>query len=664
MDVNSPLRSAALVAAQVVLWTACTCVAAFAQGHFQPPSPEELTMKAEPQAPGAPAVILFRDVERDDTGLTAHENDYLRIKILTEEGRKYGNVEIPYFKGSENIVAIKARTIRADGTTANFDGRAFDRTVVKAKGVKYLVKAFSLPDVQVGSIIEYSYTDDLAEYYVFDSHWILSDELFTKKARFSLKPYSSDYENWSVRWSWQFLPPGTAEPKQGPDHIVRLEASNIPAFETEDMMPPENELKARVDFIYSNEYFENADQFWKNFGKKRNDQLEKFVNKKKAMEQAVAQIVSPGDAPEEKLRKIYTRVQQLRNTSYEVSKTEEEEKRAKEKEADNVEDAWKQGYGNGLTINRLYLALVRAAGMEAYEVWAADRYRYFFNPKTMDSNKLTAEVILVKLNGKDLFLDPAAAFTPFGLLPWTETAVMGLRLDKDGGTWIETSVPSSADTRIERSANLKLSADSGDLEGKVKVTFVGMEAARWRVEERNEDEADRKKSLEDELKEYVPAATEVELVNHPDWKSSEPTLVAEFTLKVPGWASAAGRRALVPVGLFSAPERHLFDHQNRVHPIYFSYPSEKRDDITIELPDGWQVSSVPKPTKTDGHVIVFESEAQSEQGRLHLTRQLKVDTLMLETKYYTALRNFFQGVKASDEEQIVLQPGAAHASNQ
>ena len=29
-----------------------------------------------------------------------------------------------------------------------------------------------------------------------------------------------------------------------------MEARNVPAFQTEDFMPPEDELKARVDFIY------------------------------------------------------------------------------------------------------------------------------------------------------------------------------------------------------------------------------------------------------------------------------------------------------------------------------------------------------------------------------------------------------------------------------
>ena len=135
----------------------------FAFDDWRPISPEELKMTSEPQAPGAPAIILWRQVDRDDRGLTAHENDYIRIKILTEEGRKYADVELPFSKSiGNNVVHINARTIAPDGSITNYDGKVFDKYIVKAKGLKYMAKTFTLPTVQVGSIIEYSYTEDLA----------------------------------------------------------------------------------------------------------------------------------------------------------------------------------------------------------------------------------------------------------------------------------------------------------------------------------------------------------------------------------------------------------------------------------------------------------------------------------------------------------------------
>ncbi|MFZ3265243.1 MAG: DUF3857 domain-containing protein, partial [Terriglobales bacterium] len=208
-------------------------------------------MKSESLAPGAPAIILFREVDRDDNVHTPHEDHYFRIKILTEEGRKYANVELPYRKGLEDITAVHARTIRPDGSIVEFGGQSFDKELVKGRGLKYLAKTFTLPDVQVGSILEYSYTIDFHEYLLFESHWLLSEDLFTKKAQFTLKPYRDNYYGvFSLRWRWNSLPAGSVPPKEGPDHIVRMEAANIPAFQTEDHMPPPEELKSRVDFIY------------------------------------------------------------------------------------------------------------------------------------------------------------------------------------------------------------------------------------------------------------------------------------------------------------------------------------------------------------------------------------------------------------------------------
>lgn len=351
----------------------CAVPSARAGESWPPVSPDELTMTGEPKAPGAPAIYLYRQVDRDD-GRNGHEVNLARIKILTEEGRKYADVEIPFVKEQAQVHGIKARTIQADGTTADFNGKIYEKTVVKAKGIKFLAKTFTLPDVRLGTIIEYSYTVDLNDQYVYDSRWILSEELFTKKAKFSLKP-NPDF---ALRWNWPIgLPEGTKPPAKEGDYI-RLETQNIPAFQVEDFMPPENTLKFRVEFAYSEGSVEtDQTKFWKQQGKKWYGTFNDFIDKRKAMEQAVAPIVSPGDAPEAKLQKIYDRVLQVRNTSFEREKTEQEEKRAKQKDVNNVEDVWKRGYGNARHINWLFVALARAAGIDAHSVFISSRSTYF-----------------------------------------------------------------------------------------------------------------------------------------------------------------------------------------------------------------------------------------------------------------------------------------------
>jgi hypothetical protein len=178
-----------------------------------------------------------------------------------------------------------------------------------------------------------------------------------------------------------------------------------------------------------------------------------------------------------------------------------------------------------------------------------------------------------------------------------------------------------------------------------------------------EDDTSKKKVLEDLVRETIPAAIEVELSNKPDWTSSAPSLVAEYTLKVPGWASGAGKRAMFPVGLFSSSEKNLFDHASRVYPVYFHYPYRKLDDIRVEMPLGWKISSVAKPLDADVKAVAYSLKSEDQSGTLHLSRTLRSDLLMVPKENYGALRNFFQLVRTGDEEQVVLVPSSSSAGN-
>jgi len=55
------------------------------------------------EAPGAPAITSTADRRDDSSSRTPHEYNYVREKIFTEEGRKYADVEIPFFSKNRRI---------------------------------------------------------------------------------------------------------------------------------------------------------------------------------------------------------------------------------------------------------------------------------------------------------------------------------------------------------------------------------------------------------------------------------------------------------------------------------------------------------------------------------------------------------------------------------
>ena len=175
--------------------------------------------------------------------------------------------------------------------------------------------------------------------------------------------------------------------------------------------------------------------------------------------------------------------------------------------------------------------------------------------------------------------------------------------------------------------------------------------------ERNEDATDARNTSS---KTSRPAfhGDRREADQHAGLDRSETPLVAEFELRVPGWAASAGNRSLMPVGLFGGSEKHMFEHSARVHPLYFTFPYQHTDEVAIELPPGWQVSSVPKARTADIKVATYNSSAQTTGSTLTMKRELALNTVIVQQKFYSQVRDFYQAVRAGDEDQIVITPGA------
>ena len=233
-----------------------------AQAKDWPPiSAEELAMKEYPPSLGAPAIILYREVYIIDKRSMATE--YYRIKILKEEGKKYADVIIPF--AGVRVEGIQGRTVHPDGSVVNFDGQVFEKPIAKRRRQKILVKTFALPEVKVGSIIEYKYRilwkrislslygldfgmggirGTLERGYSLSTQpWRVQQHLFTRRARFSFQPLSVP-----LGWTWLGLPTSKS-PSYQADGTIQLELENIPAFEEEEYMPPESFLKSRVAFF-------------------------------------------------------------------------------------------------------------------------------------------------------------------------------------------------------------------------------------------------------------------------------------------------------------------------------------------------------------------------------------------------------------------------------
>src|SRR5262249_49492949 len=156
-------------------------------------------------------------------------------------------------------------------TVTPFAGKAFDTTVAKGKGIKYLAKTFTMPNVQVGSIFEYKYTEYWDDTKVIAPHWSVQSDLPQRRAKFTFKPVikeNATVENErgqvldQVYYSLIGLPQ-SAEVKNGRDNRLELELKDIPAFVEESYSPPAAVMKMRVNFYYGTGKMAKSAEFWK-----------------------------------------------------------------------------------------------------------------------------------------------------------------------------------------------------------------------------------------------------------------------------------------------------------------------------------------------------------------------------------------------------------------
>jgi hypothetical protein len=624
-----------------------------AEEPWLPLNGEELALKDNPKHPGADAMILYREFEQNDKA--RYIKEYIRIKVFTEQGERYAGIEtMPYDRGSFHVTEIRGRTIHRDGRIIPFTGKPLERVTFKQRSFREMVTAFTLPEVAPGSILEYTYTLHCDWFFYPINRWDIEQSLYQRKVHFS---YIPDMDQ-KLAWAGALLPPGVEPVQTGKGYV--LDMQDVPPFEMEDYMPPEQEARPWVIFFYSaasghSQYV--RDEYWTAMFVDWSNRLRQYMDQPGAMRKAVEKMIGPSDPSEAKLRKIYERVQALKNFTYETEDPGGEARPGGQKIDTNVGEVLKHGYSWHDNLNRTFVALARAAGFDATVVAVTQRNRGVFHPDVLSFDQFGSELALVRDGGKDLYLDPGTLFCPFGLLPWEDTGTTGARWDPKSVSLARTPLPEPENASILREGKFTLQAD-GALDGAVQATFSGQEALNLRLEERNQDAADRKRRMEELAQSWFPVSGAVEMQSVNEWRSSTLPLVVTYKVHLPAYIPAAGNRLLLPGLVFAAAYRNPFSHAGRTYPVYFPYPYVYADDIRIELPPGLTAEDLPAPKTIANALADFSLSYAVEGGTLRVKRQYRLKGVFVDVKGYPAVRSLYAQMQQADDGRAVLRATA------
>jgi hypothetical protein len=648
----------AILSTSILLFLSFTPRFASSQS-FQQPTAEELSMTSDPKAPGADAVYLYREETSDDS--YHYHNYYVRIKVLTEKGKELATVRTPYQHGDFNVADIRGRTIHSDGTIIPLTTKPTDLMTFKSGDKQVNEMVFTLPSVEIGSILEYKLDLRYKDEIVMSPKWEVQQPYYVHKAHYKFIPsstpghYITDANgNTLTRLMYSTALGNNATVKTDISNHYSLDITDVPAMPSEDWAPPLDSINWHVYFYYT--YAASGPEFWQSEGNHWLKQVESFSKVTGSIRAVAGGIIAAGDTEEQMARKLYAAVMKIENTDFTHEKSVSERKAEKLKNIKSAEDVWRQQSGTSDDIALLYYSLALAARLKAWPMQVVNRNRAIFDPTYLNVGQLDDFIVIVNINGKDVYLDPGERYTTFGDLHWKHNLTGGLRINENGKVAIIAGTPANLLTSAITQRNAEITIDeTGAITGYARFIMTGPQALYWRQLTLTNDTDEIKKQFNEDLHKILPDGVRADFDHFIGLDDSNVKLVGVIDLSG-NLGTATGKRYFLPGIFFESQAKHPFVSQaSRFAPIDVHYSKMVQDSVAYHLPTGYEVESTPLSADTNWpQYAVLRIKSTIDGSSVSVNRTFAYNYTLLPAKDYNDLHDYFLKVAAADQQQIVF----------
>jgi hypothetical protein len=597
--------------------------------------------------PDADAAILLREGDLDDDSSEGTSlKIYVRMKVFNERGRRYGDVRLPYRLDLGKIADVHARTVRPDGKAIEVEKKdIFDKLLITSGRSVWRAKTFSMPSVEPGSIIEYRYRQVYPAgfgYFALD----LQSDLFIKELRYRMKPERASPLD--VRWvSFNSPNPDDFTPKW--NGTYNIEARNIPPFRREPMMPPELAVKVWGWLYYSKETETDPDKYWSEYGQHMYEQSVFQTRPTPSIHTVVDSITLATDNRREKIARIYDYVRR------DVRSVDESEARASHlKHNSDADQTIRRRYGTPAEINVLFVAMLRAAGLDARVAELTTRDESLFHRSFPDAFQFNSEITAVAApDGKFEFFDPGSRYCPAGMLAWEKEGVPALIYDKENPVFVVTPVTPADQNRQDRVMTVTPLAD-GRLGVRTQIESAGHRAVDFRSQFAGSSPEEQGKRVIEELHTFLSSAALSSPIKVTGLKDEQQPVLVSYAFVTSAFAPPTEKRLLLRPALLSRRDESLLPSMTRINKVYFHYPWSETDQVTIELPEGFAPEQLPDDVSIDIGAASYRSAYHHQSNSVVYERRLRMNGIIFDVDQYQTLKSFFDRVHQADQAVLSL----------
>ncbi len=620
----------------------------------------ELQMMSYDKDPSATALVLYDEqnyfhTEYNKRKRVLAKDVYYRYKILKNEGLKKATFTFVYGSWIE-LSQIQGITYNLNESGEIVKSELQPENIITDTEEDYTRYIVNLPNVKVGSVFELKFRVSNLGRSIAD--WYFQTDIPKVKSRISrLTPKTMNYivnltglQELSSKENIETLNCFEKRQKSLKCRFAAYEMENVPAFKSEPFMPHRSNLKSKLSFRLS--YFVEKGLWpyrmmtkWSQFdGGMKRYYFNKEMTKKTLFRGIIPKSVFQQGSKLSQAKKIYYTLQQ--HFSWNGNETGDLNRLIKR----NVKR--KEG-SLDLIATTLYNAL-KAADIEVYYVAVSTRSKGPIDREYPNYRDFNYTVIKAVIDGKDYFLDATDKSLGFGyvqpfanvkdgrVLDYTVTGRDDMGYEQYKGSYWQKMSPPEASSRLVTS-EWSFEPTRG-FYGKINNKRSGYDALTFRRDLRNNGIQNKRKEIDENSIGYD--LIDYQVLNENDKeKRIEEYIRFEFSEDELDELDSKDSYSFTPIQehIFS---KNPFDASTRDHPIDFLYPRNLKYRFTLNIPEGYDVSNIPKNVRyifpNDGGSYVYQ--IQKASGKLRIYINFKMVKTYYDIDQYPDLRKLFQGI--------------------
>jgi hypothetical protein len=588
----------------------------------------------------ADTVLDASDVTISPDG-TIVEKDHEMLRIFNDRAHDDGNISIPYSSTTDSLSNLSARTILANGKVIALNPGDVHITSPFSGYAMYddsKIASFSMPGIQNGAIIDYSYTITSKPIlpHDFSETWLFSDGNYPVKiSRFRVTAPSD------LKISSQILNSPTLTPvitTHGSWTTYEWAMTNLSDIDREPMMPPDRYIFPLIQ-VSSLQSWQNISQWYWKLAKN-----EEVITPD--LHQLVLQQIAGKTTDEDKAKALFYWVEEnIRYVAVELGQSAWQ--------PHPPEQVYVNRYGDCKDMATLLVTMLRDAGIkDAYPVLLQAESDIPIEPTLPSTEAFDHCIARATIDGKDYWFDCTAEICGFGDIPGGDRGANVLVVKDDGSGEFDT-IPrfEPRENSLHIDENVTLSEDGSATCVNEMVAHgdgdLGLRSTFRQIKPNLVQDGVRNLALRQN-----PDAT---LLTYKlsDINDRDSPFSLSYTFTSPDFAQKTANLLLFTPAPFGGSIGSL-TKPSRTYPIYTDDISSVLTSYSIQIPDGYTVEDVPDNMDQQLPFAEYTRTIEQDGQTLKVFFDISMKPSLTPADQYSAVQQELAKLRQTISEPVVL----------